>query len=123
MCTIRSTKGKLTVGYIDDVALLTEGQNVLQANAKLKQMMERWGGVLEWARAHTLGFALEKTALVEFNRYLANADLLPVTIDETCINPAPSHKFLGVMFDSKLTWAAQRREALKKVIAWVQLIK
>ncbi|EUC61565.1 reverse transcriptase from transposon X-element protein, putative [Rhizoctonia solani AG-3 Rhs1AP] len=119
----KQNKGELAVGYIDDVALLAEGVDFYRANAKLKRMMERQGGALEWADSHTSEFALEKTALVEFNRYIPDAIPLPVSIGGIHIEPKPSHKFLGVIFDAKLTWAEHKREALRKALTWAHLIK
>ncbi|KAF8750374.1 Reverse transcriptase (RNA-dependent DNA polymerase) [Rhizoctonia solani] len=85
----QSTRGELAVGYIDDVAFLAEGVDFTQANAKLKRMMERKGGALEWAQTHTSDFALEKTALVQFNRYL-RVDPRPVTIGGVEVKPEPA---------------------------------
>ncbi|KAF8672219.1 Reverse transcriptase (RNA-dependent DNA polymerase) [Rhizoctonia solani] len=118
----QSTRGELAVGYIDDVAFLAEGVDFTQANAKLKRMMERKGGALEWARTHTLDFALEKTALVQFNRYL-RVDPRPVTIGGVEVKPEPSHKFLGVIFDAKLTWGEQRLAVLRKATKWAHMVK
>lgn len=56
-------KEELAVGYIDDVALLVRARKMETATAKLKDMMEREGGALDWARAHTSDFALEPEAV------------------------------------------------------------
>ncbi|QRW23082.1 Reverse transcriptase from transposon X-element protein [Rhizoctonia solani] len=118
----QSTRGELAVGYIDDVAFLAEGVDFTQANAKLKRMMERKGGALKWAQTHTLDFALEKTALVQFNRYLW-VDPCPVTIGGVEVKPKPSHKFLGVIFDAKLTWGEQCLAVLRKATKWAHMVK
>jgi hypothetical protein len=58
----------MAVGYIDNVALLVQASTMERAMEKVKEMMEREGGVLDWAKLHTSEFVLKKTALVGFTR-------------------------------------------------------
>ncbi|EUC58976.1 reverse transcriptase, partial [Rhizoctonia solani AG-3 Rhs1AP] len=118
----KADQEELAAGYIDDVAFLVEAATFEEANEMLKDMMERRGGALEWAKVHTSEFALEKTALVGFK---GRSSQVPaeVEIGGTVIKPVTSHKFLGVIFDEKLMWREQRQAVLKKATVWAQLIR
>ncbi|QRV81841.1 RNA-directed DNA polymerase from mobile element jockey [Ceratobasidium sp. AG-Ba] len=120
--TGRNKREELAVGYIGDVALLARAPTMDEAGEKLKDMMEREGGALRWAEAHTSEFALEKTALVGFTRS-KERKLRPVRIGGVLIEPVKSHRFLGVVFDEELRWNEQRAGVLKTGSTWVNLLR
>lgn len=88
----------------------------------LKDMMEREGGALEWAKAHTSDFALEKTALVGFTR---RPEQRPEVMDigGQRVAPVGAHRFLGVIFDAELRWREQRAKVLKTGTSWAHLLR
>ncbi|QRV80136.1 Reverse transcriptase from transposon X-element protein [Ceratobasidium sp. AG-Ba] len=120
--TGRGKREELAVGYIDDVALLTRAATMEEAEEKLRNMMEREGGALEWAKTHTSEFALEKTALVGFTRSKEKRPE-PLQIGGVLVRPVTSHRFLGVVFDEGLRWGEQRAGVLKTGATWVNLLR
>lgn len=50
------------------MALLARGGSYEESNAKLKKMMEKQGGALEWSKEQNAEFELDKTALICLSR-------------------------------------------------------
>jgi hypothetical protein len=117
-------KGELSLGFIDDVALAAKGSSYEAANEKLKQMMERPGGALDWSKEHNAEFELDKTALLCLSRTripdpinprkTIPAPRPPIIIQEHVIQPSASAKFLGVIIDENLNFKEHAARALAK---------
>jgi hypothetical protein len=97
----KGSKAELAVGFIDDVALLARGRDADEATARVKHMMERDGGALDWAKSYMSDFALEKTALITFTRR-PDQKGRSIEVGGWEIRLATSHCFLGVIFDEEL---------------------
>lgn len=54
--------------YVDDTAALVTGINFHTTHEKLKDIMNREGGILEWAATHNCSFGIEKFQLVDLSR-------------------------------------------------------
>ena len=54
-------------GFIDDQVFLAKGRTFEEANAALKNTMEKPGGFLEWARTHNCEVEMPKCALMGFS--------------------------------------------------------
>jgi len=117
-------RGELSLGFIDDVALVARGESYEESNAKLKNMMEKSGGALEWSEEQNAEFELEKTALICLSRKrIPNPESprktipslrKPITIRNHTIQPSKSHKFLGIIIDKNLNFKEQAARALAK---------
>ena len=58
---VRHTEsGEDAVAFVDYMLLLAWGKMLAEANDKVKGMMEREGGRLDWACMHQCNFALDK---------------------------------------------------------------
>lgn len=114
-------------GFVDDVALLATGNTIEEAHRKLKNMMERTGGALEWSTSHNSPFEMTKLAMMNFSP--KTLDTTPLTITHTGINRTTtikavnSYRFLGVLFDPKLRWKAQHERAIRNAEMWINLVK
>ncbi|QRV96882.1 Reverse transcriptase from transposon X-element protein [Ceratobasidium sp. AG-Ba] len=113
---------ELASGFVDDIALLARAKTLGEANDKLVSMMDRPGGMREWAASHTCEHEYEKTALIGFTRR-SNESRPSITIAGTVIKPSSSHKFLGVVFDQQLRWKEQAAKAVASGTAWAGQIK
>ncbi|KAG1824556.1 uncharacterized protein BJ212DRAFT_1260835, partial [Suillus subaureus] len=112
------------LGFIDDIALLAHAKTYEEANNKLKNMMEKPGGTLEWSHEHNAEFELDKTALICLSRkHTADKDnpgkskpmhRPSITIGNHTINPSHSHKFLGIIIDKELRFKEHATYALAK---------
>jgi hypothetical protein len=65
---LRITDGEFGALYIDDAYLLTVGHSIEETHHKLQDIMERGGGVLQWAADHNCEFSLEKFQLLDLTR-------------------------------------------------------
>ena len=54
--------------FIDDAYLLATGAGIEETHLKLKQTMEKAGGIFQWADNHNCKFGLDKFQLVDFTR-------------------------------------------------------
>ncbi|KAJ3763913.1 hypothetical protein EV360DRAFT_12256, partial [Lentinula raphanica] len=53
------------LGFMDDVAGMTWAESFADAHRGLNRLMERAGGVNEWAKAHNCEFGFDKFKLVD----------------------------------------------------------
>lgn len=56
------------LGYVDDIALLTVGKDFEETTERLKQLMEKEGGRLDWSKSHNSKFEITKSAVLHFSR-------------------------------------------------------
>lgn len=120
----KPTCGELSLGFIDNIALIAKGKTFKEANEKLKHMMEKPGGALDWSRDHNAEFELDKTALICVSRRRTpdpsnHTKTIPImcpaiTISQHTIQPSQSHKFLGVIVDEELRFKQHASFALAK---------
>ena len=114
-------------GFVDDVTLLATGPTFVETHEKLKSMMERTGGAFNWSESHNSPFELTKLALMNFAPRHTNDT--PLTIHHakmnrtTTVKAATTYRFLGVLFDPKLRWKAQREKAARSATTWINLVK
>ncbi|SJL06791.1 uncharacterized protein ARMOST_10133 [Armillaria ostoyae] len=119
--------------FIDDKAILVYGKTFIETHQKIKDVMERDGGILEWAREHNCEYGIAKFQLVDFTpktrettSQLGNdtrrrePDMgSPIQIGQHLISPKPVAKFLGVYIDAGLRWKEQGTAAIKKADDWI----
>jgi len=121
--------GEWTFIFVDDVALITTGADFAEAHQKLKEMMEREGGVLAWVREHNCTFGIEKFQLLDAGRKttpnpLGTGKRVPMhqstlIIAGKRIKPVSHVKFLRINIDQGLWWKEQGAAALAKGTAWL----
>jgi len=122
--------GKLGVTWVDDVTLLARGADAEVTNEKLSTIMEKEGGVLEWADTHSCMFAPDKFAVMTFDR---RKELVPgqqnkrrpITHPPLLINGKElehrqEYKLLGVILDRELHWKQQGAKAIAAGTNWVK---
>ncbi len=119
--------------FIDDKAILVHGETFDETHQKIKDIMERTGGILEWARDHNCEYGVEKFQLVDFTSKTREVPPSPnnttkrrepamgnpVQIGAYIIHPKPAAKFLGVYIDAGLRWKEQGAAAIKKGDDWI----
>ena len=54
--------------YVDDAAVLVTGDDFSDTHDKLLDVMNREGGILDWAKAHNCSFGVEKFQLLDLSR-------------------------------------------------------
>ncbi|OCH83694.1 hypothetical protein OBBRIDRAFT_742824, partial [Obba rivulosa] len=84
--------------------------------------MDKDGGALEWSRSHNSEFSYEKLGLL--NCACRSQDLGPsLLLRSYTVQPTDSHKFLGVILDSKLSFHHHVAYALAKGSKWVAQLR
>jgi hypothetical protein len=64
----RLSKGKLSLSFIDDVAIAARAKSYEIANGKIKVMIKKPRGALDWSRRHNAKLEQDKTALICLSR-------------------------------------------------------
>lgn len=98
--------------FADDGELWKRGRNILHNNGKMQEAInkvEQW--VYDW------GFKAEKINMVVFTQKRVLPEM-SLKMDGRSLERVNVFKFLGVLFDSKLTWA----EHINKIVGKCQKI-
>lgn len=122
-------------GYlcINDKAILVHSKTFIKTHQKIKDIMEREGSILEWAREHNCKYGIAKFQLIDFTPktrettpQLGNGTRAwepdmgsSILIRQHLISPKPVAKFLGVYIDAGLRWKEQGAAAIKKADNWI----
>ena len=98
--------------YVDDAAVLVTGDNFNNTHNKLKSVMNREGGIMEWAASHNCSFGLEKFQLLNLTRKKVKDPLRPrkriplprgnLMLNGQSIKSAMTVKFLGLHINREL---------------------
>src|SRR6266481_4766709 len=109
---------KMGLGYVDDMVLMSTAKDFGKAHQRLKQMMVRAGGTVEWSGMHNSPFKTTKSVLVDFTR--SKTVVRPsMMLSGVTLSPQPTHRFLGVQVDQELWWNHQASGVLAKASKWV----
>ena len=117
------------LGYVDDIALLAIGSNLEETTEKLRNLMEKEGGGLEWSKSHNSRFEISKSAVLHFSRKTIS-DLEeegqriplprpPLIVNHQTIQEVQSYKYLGIQIDSQLRWKEQVQRSIVNATKWL----
>ena len=116
--------------YVDDTAVLVTGADFNTTHEKLKSVMNREGGIMEWAASHNCTFGLEKFQLLDLSRKKVKDPLRPrkrtplprrnLLLNGQNIKSSTTVKFLGLHIDRELRWKEQFAAAVGKGREWLR---
>ena len=116
--------------FVNDMEILVTGEDFNNTHRKLKDIMSREGGVMEWARTHNCTFGIEKFQLLDLTRQKRKDPLrpqkrIPVARPDLLLNGqriklTPTVKFLGLHIDRELRWKEQIAVAIGKGREWLR---
>ena len=116
--------------FIDDMAILVTGVDFKTTHRKLRDVMLRDGGVMEWARTHNCTFGIEKFQLLDLLRQKRKDPLRPqkrtplarpdLVLNGQRIKSTSTVKFLGLHIDNELRWKEQIAVAIGKGREWLR---
>ena len=116
--------------FVDNAAILVTGLDFAEMHAKLKDVMIRTGGVMEWARTHNCTFGLEKFQLLDLMKQKVIDPVRPqkriplprpnLVLNGQIINSAMMVKFLGLHIDRELKWKEQLAAVIRKGRDWLR---
>ena len=116
--------------FVDDAAILVTGPDFEDTHTKLKDVMAREGGVMEWARTHNCSFGIEKFQLLDLSKRkvkdparLGKRILQPrnnLALNRQIVKSATTVKFLGLHIDRELKWKEQIAAVIGKGREWLR---
>jgi ribonuclease HI len=116
------------IGYVDDIALIAVGDNFEETTNRLKSMMEKEDGGLQWSMLHNSQFEISKSAVLHATRKTETdpADGTkgppykpPLVIDGLTIQEVEVYKYLGIQIDNQLRWKEQTQRAVANATKWL----
>ncbi|KAF9035866.1 hypothetical protein BJ165DRAFT_1324091, partial [Panaeolus papilionaceus] len=126
-------KGITVLAFVDDIGVVATGKDFWTTHRKIKEIMQKPGGILEWAKKHNCTFGVEKFQLVDATRRKVTNPLgigpkvpmerPPLRLHEHTIHPTPHAKFLGLIIDQELRWKKQNAAVIGKAAEWISKFK
>ena len=117
------------LGYVDDIALIATGDNFEETTAKLRNLMVKQDGALDWSRSHNSRFEITKSAILHLSRKTItdpedNNNRIPLprpplTVNNQVISEVQSYKYLGIQIDAQLRWKEQAQRAVANATKWL----
>src|ERR1700723_175242 len=74
---LQMEEGERGALFIDDAYVLVTGSDFTETHQQLQDIMERRGGIFDWAAAHNCEFGIDKFQLIDFTRRLGPHPTLP----------------------------------------------
>src|SRR5579859_4871418 len=102
--------GRLSLGFIDDIAYGIQGQSAEENARELETMLKKGE---RWRKMNGAKFETDKYTLVHFTRARRNPTA-GIHIGNITIKPTNEAKYLGVLFDRKLSFQHHIQHAAKK---------
>ena len=96
--------GVVIYGFADDIAILTTSPSLSDITTRLQSACD---SIVQWGSHHGLHFSESKCEVIFFSRKhhsYANSNHLSILINNKSIFPVPKVKYLGLIFDSRLSW-------------------
>ena len=115
-------KGEGAVAYVDDAFMLASGKDFQDTHQKLRNMMSKQRGVINWSKMHSSPLEYSKLALINFASRHKKADNLPLLLPHRTIEPSDSTRYLGTIINRHLNWKAQHSYVVEKGTKWAAQI-
>src|SRR5271168_4615466 len=117
------------IGYADDIALVATGSDFQETTKRLKRMMTKDDGGLQWSIDHNSRFEVTKSAVIHFSRKtvpdpeIENGRIRigrpTLVLDGQVVQEVESYRYLGVQIDSQLRWREQAQRATANATKWI----
>jgi ribonuclease HI len=117
------------IGYVDDIALIASGTDFVDSTNRLKQMMTKEDGGLQWSKDHNSKFEVSKSVIVHFTRKTmpdpeTERGRIPLDKPKLSLNgqevvELECFKYLGVQIDAQLRWKEQAQRATANATKWI----
>ena len=117
------------IGYVDDIAIIATGEDFEETTNKLKTLMTKQDGGLQWSKEHNSRFEITKSAILHATRKTVKdpeddssriqLPKPPLIIENQTIAEVPYFKYLGIIIDSQLRWKEQTQRAVANATKWL----
>ena len=107
--------------YADDIAIWTSDSCPKSAELRVNMALKR---IAEWTSKWRISLAPEKSVFMLFSRRPTHRrETFDLRLFGEKIQRVPSHRFLGVKFDDKLSWTSQVDEMLGAAMPRINALK
>ena len=106
--------------FVDDLAIYC---TVYDAESACRYINKYINSISEWAKLNGFKFSTSKTVAIRFTRCKYQEAVPHLKLEEDILPYADEVKFLGMIFDSKLTWAKHIDDLELKVKKSLNLLK
>ena len=112
---------ELSLGYVNDAIVAVEGDDFYDTTNKIRDIMTRPGGALEWSTDYNSNFELSKLAVMHLSqkkkrskrsKKLARLPRPTLQVNGVPIQEVESYKYLGIHINCKLRWGTQAQTSL-----------
>ena len=105
--------------YADDTCIYISGSDI---NALFDVLNIELASLLEWLNANRLTLNVEKTFYMLFHRKRIKTDNLKLIIGQSMLKQTSQCKYLGLIIDNKLNWAAHIAHVKSKISKCVGIL-
>ena len=107
--------------YADDIALWLTGETWEQIQILLQEALD---DIHVWCQSNYFSISIEKTCLINFNKYFKNSLNLPrLHINQQFIETKNEAKFLGITFDKHLNFKAHCANIINKCEQYINIFR
>ena len=106
--------------FVDDLAIYYTSNDAISACKPIQQAIN---AVSRWAESNGFKFSTQKTVAVRFTRSRRAETIPTLTLNGTILPYEDKVKFLGVIFDKKLTWGPHIDSLKLKVKKSLNILK
>ena len=117
------------LGYVDDITLIAIGNNFEETTHRLKQLMTKENGGIQWSKEYNSRFEVTKSAIIHFTRKTSpdpdsERGRIPMErpklrLEGQEVTELGCFKYLGVQIDSQLHWKEQAQQAMANATKWL----
>lgn len=106
--------------YADDFVLYIKGRDLAIMKTTMQQALRN---LENWSAVNGLLFSMHKTSALIFSRKKNQLAISPLEMYNTPIQFVTQHKFLGLTFDSRLSWVPHINELHAKSVRKISMLK
>jgi ribonuclease HI len=118
-----------SLGFVDDIALIAIGKDFEETTRRLRNMMTKEDGGLQWSKEHNSMFEVNKSVILHASRRTQKnpeddhsqipLDRPTLTLQGQEIQEVQSYKYLGIQIDAQLRWKEQAQRVAANATKWI----
>lgn len=117
------------IGYVDNIAIIVIGENFKETTNRIKSLMTKEGGRLQWSIDHNSCFKVTKFVIVHFSKKTipdpdSDNGRMPLPkptliIENQLVQEVKHFRYLGIIIDTQLKWKEQAQRATANATKWI----
>lgn len=106
--------------YVDDLVIFARSNSLNAAERRVQLAVNQ---AYKWSTAHGFKFSPQKTVSMHFTKLRGLFPPLTITMNNNAVPAVNEAKFLGLIFDTKLSWIPHLKNLRNKCLKTMDLIK